>query len=214
MSSLTVHDFPPPLIIRYSAIANPSSSKLILGDFVPRNPSFFKLIELLLKRPGPTSVKQSNSYFLGEPDGVLSSVDDIASNLASRTIWAAVESLRTRLGDFLVLFFEKRDKFPLEKHGAALQEIFVNADIFLVSSRPMARSSSHADQISSFQVFLSRFYIGRRPAYLAIECLYACAQGLHQLSYTRMFGHNAVDPSWYLDQTQVSHILVSHIPSP
>jgi hypothetical protein len=130
--SLTVHDFPSPLIIRYSAIANPASSKLILGDSVLYNPSFFELIQPLLKRPGPTIVTQRDSYFLGEPDGVLSSTDDIVAELASRTIWSAVESLRTRLGNFLPLYFEKREDFPMKKHGTTLKEIFVRADIFLV----------------------------------------------------------------------------------
>jgi hypothetical protein len=43
---------------------------------------------------------------------------------------------------------------------------------------------------------------------LSIECLFACAQRLHERSNFRLFQDKAIAPMWYIEWRQVDKILV------
>ncbi|KAF9070293.1 hypothetical protein BDP27DRAFT_1447140 [Rhodocollybia butyracea] len=130
-----------------------------------------------------TNASQKNLFFIGVPSGVLPISGDISPTIASHLIWSATGTLQIKLGKFMDLCFA--GKLNIRTYGAELAKVFVTA--------------------KSFMLFLLHAYLGRKPAFLVIECIFACAQLLHAQS--------SQHPAWYLEDAHTAARAAGVMPS-
>ncbi|KAF9065698.1 hypothetical protein BDP27DRAFT_1424566 [Rhodocollybia butyracea] len=144
----------------YLSLTSLSDSRNLLDNFKSKKRSFFSLAEPLVQKFDTSSVTQQDSYFIGQDQGQLTVVGDIANEYSAQMIWTAAVAIQRKLTPHL-LAVVKDSSYKPDTEAKAIRLAF--------------------SVLNARLVFLRTHVLGQRSCPLIVKSIVAACQRLSRV---------------------------------